>query len=63
MKIYVCNTAGTWTQVKNTNLYLPGLPMNVNCGSVYNVVKVSIAVYHEYNGYPSYIYIDSVGIV
>jgi hypothetical protein len=34
--------------------------MNVNCGYVTNIDKVSIVAYHEYSGYPSYIYVDAV---
>ena len=63
LKIYVCNTAGTWTTVKNTNLYPANTPMSVDCGYVNNIVKVSIVAYHEYSGYPSYIYVDAVCIL
>jgi hypothetical protein len=63
LKIYVCNTAGVWTLVKETNLYPANTPMTVNCGYVSNIVKVSVVAYHEYNGYPSYIYADAVWVV
>jgi len=66
LKVYVCNTAGVWTQVKNTNLYPANSVMNVNCGYVTNIVKVSVVAYHEFylNGvyYPSYIYADAVWV-
>ncbi|MDR2203404.1 MAG: hypothetical protein LBE76_03725 [Nitrososphaerota archaeon] len=59
LKVYVCNQYGVWTQVVNTNLYPANDVMNVNCGYVGNIVKTSIVAYHEYNGYPSYIYVDA----
>jgi hypothetical protein len=67
LKVYVCNTAGVWSSaIVNTNLYPPNSVMDVNCGYVTNIVKVSIVAYHEFyiNGvyYPSHIYADAVWV-
>jgi hypothetical protein len=66
LKVYVCNTAGVWTRVVNTNLYPANTVMDVNCGYVTNIVQVSVVAYHEFyiNGvyYPSNIYADAVWV-
>jgi hypothetical protein len=62
LKVYVGDQYGGWTQVVNTNFYPPNLVINVNCGYVSDIDKVSIVVFHEYNGYPSNIYVDAVWV-
>ncbi|MDR2203121.1 MAG: hypothetical protein LBE76_02235 [Nitrososphaerota archaeon] len=62
LKVYVCDQYGVWTQVVNTNLYPANSVMNINCGYRSNIVRVSIVAYHEYSGYPSYVYADAVWI-
>jgi hypothetical protein len=63
LKVYIYKN-GAWQSnpVLNTNLYTPNNPATINCGYVSNIQKVSIVAYHEYNGYPSYIYVDSVWV-
>jgi hypothetical protein len=67
LKVYVCNTNGVWSLAKEKNVYPQNTVIDVDCGYVANVVKVSIVAYHEFyiNGvyYPSYLAPDAVWVV
>jgi hypothetical protein len=63
LKVYVCDTTGTWSLAKAKHLYPANTVMDVDCGYVANVVKVSIVAYHEFDGNPSYLAPDAVWVV